>query len=162
MAAKIMVFHHKVFIFHSFKGFSDLDLDMQVFQIWKTSRLEDFQTTSKKSSRGLPGSLLTESSPMSPFHNRSERFGFNQVVLIFHLDKSGSDFGRPMGRLLGSLLKYNALEDFLEVFQTTSKKSSRRLRRSLPDDFEEVFQTTSRKSSDGVFFHTKWSLILSL
>ncbi|KAF3545471.1 hypothetical protein DY000_02003638 [Brassica cretica] len=120
---------------------------LKVFQIWKTSGLEDFQTTSKKSSRGLPGSLLTESSPMSPFHNRSERFGFNQVVLIFHLDKSGSDFGRPMGRLLGSLLKYNALEDFLEVFQMTSKKSSRRLRRSLPDDFEEVFQTTSKKSS---------------
>ncbi|KAF2537818.1 hypothetical protein F2Q68_00020592 [Brassica cretica] len=61
--------------------------------------------------------------------------------------RSGSYFGRPMGSLLGSLLKYNALEDFQEVFQTTSKKSSRRLRRSLPDDFEEVFQTTSKKSS---------------
>ncbi|KAF3502406.1 hypothetical protein F2Q69_00040491 [Brassica cretica] len=113
-------------------GFSDLDLDMQVFRIWKTSGVEDFQTTSRKSSRRLPGSLLTESSPMSPFHNRSERFGFNQMVLIFHLDmyfvcfikvftdlgliymffRSGSDFGRPMGSLLGSLLKYNALEDF--------------------------------------------------
>ncbi|WZZ66064.1 hypothetical protein YC2023_077434 [Brassica napus] len=32
-----------VLIFHSFKGFSDLDLDMQVFQIWKTSGLEDFR-----------------------------------------------------------------------------------------------------------------------
>uniref|UniRef100_A0A0D3BG96 Uncharacterized protein n=1 Tax=Brassica oleracea var. oleracea TaxID=109376 RepID=A0A0D3BG96_BRAOL len=56
---------------------------------------------------------------------------FNQMVLIFHLDISGSDFGRPMG----SLLKYNALEDFQddfkEVFQTTSKKSSRRLPGSL-------------------------------
>ncbi|WZZ81238.1 hypothetical protein YC2023_101810 [Brassica napus] len=91
---------------------------------------------------------------MSPFHNRSERFGFNQMVLIFHLDwiylgliymffRSGSDFGRPMESLLGSLLKYNALEDFQEVFQTTSKKSS-------------------RKSSDGVFFHIKLSLSLSL
>nr|VDD37553.1 unnamed protein product [Brassica oleracea] len=77
------------------------------------------------------------------------------MVLIFHLDISGSDFGRPMGSLPGSLLKYNALEDFQEVFQTTSKKSSRRLQRSLPDDFKEVFQTTSRKSSDGVFFHIK-------
>ncbi|KAF2579255.1 hypothetical protein F2Q68_00001734 [Brassica cretica] len=56
-------------------GFSDLDLDMQVFQIQKTSVLEDFQITSRKSSRGLPESLLTESSPMSPFHNRSECFG---------------------------------------------------------------------------------------
>uniref|UniRef100_A0A0D3D8B3 Uncharacterized protein n=1 Tax=Brassica oleracea var. oleracea TaxID=109376 RepID=A0A0D3D8B3_BRAOL len=85
---------------------------------------------------------------MSPFNNRSERFGFNQMVLIFHLDmfyisgydihvfRSGSDFGRPMGSLLGSLLKYNALEDFQEVFQATSKKSSRRLPGSLPDDFQ--------------------------
>ncbi|WZZ35443.1 hypothetical protein YC2023_018844 [Brassica napus] len=47
-----------VLIFHSFKdaGFSDLDLNMQT-------------------SRRLPRSLLTESSPMSPFHNGSERFG---------------------------------------------------------------------------------------
>ncbi|KAF3595391.1 hypothetical protein DY000_02024129 [Brassica cretica] len=76
---------------------------------------------------------------------------FNQMVLIFHLDmfyrsgydihvfRSGSDFGRPMRSLLGSLLKYNALEDFQEVFQATSKKSSRRLPGSLPDDFQEVF-----------------------
>ncbi|WZZ14501.1 hypothetical protein YC2023_107590 [Brassica napus] len=49
-----------------------------------------------------------------------------------------------MESLLGSLIKYNALE---EVFQTTSKKSSSRLQRSLPDDFKEVFQTTSKKSS---------------
>uniref|UniRef100_A0A0D3CB75 Uncharacterized protein n=1 Tax=Brassica oleracea var. oleracea TaxID=109376 RepID=A0A0D3CB75_BRAOL len=46
-----------------------------VFQIWKTSGQEDFHTTSMKSSRRLPGSFLTESSPISPFHNRSERFG---------------------------------------------------------------------------------------
>ncbi|KAF3571941.1 hypothetical protein F2Q69_00058303 [Brassica cretica] len=45
-----------------------------------------------------------------------------------------------------SRLKYNALDDFQEVFQTTSRKSSRRLPGSLPDDFQEVFQTTSRKS----------------
>ncbi|KAF3603264.1 hypothetical protein F2Q69_00034593 [Brassica cretica] len=105
-----MVFHHMVLIFHSFE---DLDLDMQVFQIWMTSGLEDFQTnfrqllgslpddfqevfqtTSRKSSRRLPGSFMTESSPMSLFHNRSESFGFNQMVLIFHLDmfyKSGFD-----------------------------------------------------------------------
>ncbi|KAF3566830.1 hypothetical protein DY000_02015223 [Brassica cretica] len=67
-----------VLIFHSFKGFSDLDLDMQVFQIWKTSGLEDFWA------RRLP-------------------------------------------------------DDFQEVFQTTSKKSSRQLPGSLPDDFQEVF-----------------------
>ncbi|KAF3513684.1 hypothetical protein F2Q69_00003008 [Brassica cretica] len=136
-----------VLIFYSFKGFSDLDLDMHVFQIWMTFGLEDFQTTSKKSSRRLPESLLMESSLMSTFHNRSERFGFNQIVLIFHLDmyfvcftdlrfiymffRYGLYFGRLMGSLLGSLLKYNALEDFQEVFQMTSKKSSRRLPGSL-------------------------------
>ncbi|KAF2591580.1 hypothetical protein F2Q70_00040503 [Brassica cretica] len=85
-----------------------------VFQIWKTSGLEDLWA------RRLPDDFQEV---------------FNQMVLIFHLDISGSDFGRPMG----SLLKYNALEDF-----------------------QEVFQTTSRKSSDGVFFHIKWSLSLSL
>ncbi|KAF3517203.1 hypothetical protein DY000_02061053 [Brassica cretica] len=149
MTATKIVFHRMVLIFYSFKGFSDQDLDMHVFQMWKTSGLEDFQTTSRKSSDGV----------------------FNQIVLIFHLDMyfvcfsdlgliyicftSGSNLGRPMGSLLGSLLKYNAPDDFQEVFQTTSRKSSRRLQRSLPDDFKEVLQTTSRKSSDGVFFHIK-------
>ncbi|KAF2562366.1 hypothetical protein F2Q70_00015619 [Brassica cretica] len=37
-----------VLIFHSFKGFSDLDLDKQIFQIWKTSEIEDFQKTSRQ------------------------------------------------------------------------------------------------------------------
>ncbi|KAF2545523.1 hypothetical protein F2Q70_00021307 [Brassica cretica] len=53
MAATKMIFHHMVLIFHSFKGFPYLDLDMQVFQIWKTSGLENFQTTSRKSSNGV-------------------------------------------------------------------------------------------------------------
>ncbi|KAG5415590.1 hypothetical protein IGI04_003157 [Brassica rapa subsp. trilocularis] len=35
-----------------------------VFHIWKTSGLEDFHTTSRKTSRRLPRGLLTESSPM--------------------------------------------------------------------------------------------------
>ncbi|KAG5400995.1 hypothetical protein IGI04_015602 [Brassica rapa subsp. trilocularis] len=119
MVATKMVFHHMVLIFHSIK---DLDLDMQIFQIWKTSRLEDFQTTSRKSSDGI----------------------FSHMVLIFHLDmyfvcfikvclsnfpliffvlNSFEHFGRPMGILLEILLKYNVLEDFQEVFQTTSRKS---------------------------------------
>ncbi|KAF2560807.1 hypothetical protein F2Q70_00018199 [Brassica cretica] len=113
-------------------------------KIWKTSGLEDFQTTSRKSSRR---SLL----PCLPFITDLSVLVFNQMVLIFHLDmffrsgfdihvfRSGSDFGRLMESLHGSLLKYNALEDFQEVFQATSKKSSRRLQRSLPDDFQEVF-----------------------
>ncbi|KAF3579799.1 hypothetical protein DY000_02028694 [Brassica cretica] len=46
-----------------------------------------------------------------------------------------------------SRLKYNALDDFQEVFQATSRKSSRRLPGSLPGDFQEVFQANSRKSS---------------
>ena len=57
--------------------------------------------------------------------------GFSDLGLIYMFFKSGSDFRR----LMGSLLKYNALEDFQkvfqEVFQTTSKKSSRRLPGSL-------------------------------
>uniref|UniRef100_A0A0D3CPJ3 Uncharacterized protein n=1 Tax=Brassica oleracea var. oleracea TaxID=109376 RepID=A0A0D3CPJ3_BRAOL len=56
-ATKWYVFHHMVLIFYSFKDFSDLDLDMQGFQIWKTSGLEDGQTTSRKFSTRLPGSL---------------------------------------------------------------------------------------------------------
>nr|VDD32773.1 unnamed protein product [Brassica oleracea] len=59
------------------------------------------------------------------------------MVLIFHLDISGSDFGRLMGSLLGSILKYNTLEDFQEAFLTTSKRrlprrSSGRLLGSRP------------------------------
>ncbi|WZZ86928.1 hypothetical protein YC2023_115507 [Brassica napus] len=51
------------------------------------------------------------------------------LSMIYMFFRSGSDFGRPMGSLLGSLLKYNVLEDFL----------SRRLQRSHLDDFQEVF-----------------------
>ncbi|KAL0706266.1 hypothetical protein Bca4012_072692 [Brassica carinata] len=82
---------------------------------------------------------------MSPFHNRSECFGKFLCLIFLHLVtscyfrsgliymffRSGSDFGRPMESLLGSLPKYNALEDFQKVFQMTSKKSSRRLPGSL-------------------------------
>ncbi|KAF2538823.1 hypothetical protein F2Q68_00020904 [Brassica cretica] len=45
----------------------------------------------------------------------------------------------------------------LEDFQTIFRKSSRRLPGSLPDDFQEVFQTTSRKSSDRVLSHVSLS-----
>ncbi|WZY70452.1 hypothetical protein YC2023_002692 [Brassica napus] len=63
---------------------------------------EVFHTTSWKSS-GLHGSLLTK----SPFHNRSDCFGFSD------LEDFSDDL--PVSRL-----KYNALDDFQEVFQTTS------------------------------------------
>ncbi|KAF3593188.1 hypothetical protein DY000_02023510 [Brassica cretica] len=124
MATTKMVFHHMVLIFHSFKGFSDLE---DFWAIRLPGRLpvpddfqEVFQTTSRKSSDGV--------------FSR-----FNQMVLIFHLDmyfvcsievftdmgliymffRSGSDFGRPMG----SLLKYNALEDFQEGSLLTGSSS---------------------------------------
>ncbi|KAF3555428.1 hypothetical protein F2Q69_00012197 [Brassica cretica] len=71
MTAKKKVFHHMVLIFHSFKGFSDMEdfWDELPVSFLKYNALEDFQDD-------LPGSLLTESSHMSPFYNRSERFGF--------------------------------------------------------------------------------------
>ncbi|KAF3552533.1 hypothetical protein DY000_02004861 [Brassica cretica] len=148
---------------------------MQVFQIWKTSGLEDFQTTSRKSSRRLPGSLPDDfqevfqttsrkSSRRLPgslpddfqevFQTTSRKSSdgvlirwfssstwicFADLGLIYMFFRYGSYFRRTMGSLLGSLLKYNAPDDFQKVFQTTSRKSSRRLQRSLPDDFQEVF-----------------------
>ncbi|KAG5375854.1 hypothetical protein IGI04_040450 [Brassica rapa subsp. trilocularis] len=57
-------------------------------------------------------------SDFSSFGNFMLHKVFNEMVLIFHLDmffRSGADFGRYMGSLLGSLLKYNAPKDFLEV-----------------------------------------------
>ncbi|KAG5378409.1 hypothetical protein IGI04_026251 [Brassica rapa subsp. trilocularis] len=100
MAATKMVFHHMVLIFQSFKdaSFSNLDLDMQVFQIWKTFELEDFQTTFRKSSDRV----------------------FNQMIIIFHLD--------------------------MYVFQTTSKKSSRRFPGSPLTGSSSISSGSSRKS----------------
>ncbi|KAF3562517.1 hypothetical protein DY000_02018220 [Brassica cretica] len=156
-----------------YAGFSDLEDvwdDLPVSRL-KYNVLDDFQevfqTASRKSS-GLPGSRLDFPevvwtsrksfdgvfSHVSPFHNKSERFGkflirwfsssthlkvFNQMVLIFHSFKDFSDLEDFWDDLPVSRLKYNAL-----------------------DDFQEVFQTTSRKSSDEVFFHIKWSSSLSL
>ncbi|KAG5388441.1 hypothetical protein IGI04_029982 [Brassica rapa subsp. trilocularis] len=45
---------------------------------------------------------------------------FNQVVLIFHSFKGFSDLEDFWDDLPVSRLKYNALDDFQEVFQTTS------------------------------------------
>ncbi|KAF2535265.1 hypothetical protein F2Q68_00021686 [Brassica cretica] len=92
-----------ILIFHSFKGFSDLEDfwdDLPVSRL-KYNALDDFQevfqTTSRKSS-GLLGSLLTKSA----FHNRSERFGVSDL----------EDFWDD---LHVSRLKYNALDDFQVV-----------------------------------------------
>ncbi|KAG5387855.1 hypothetical protein IGI04_029396 [Brassica rapa subsp. trilocularis] len=70
---------------------------------------------------------------MSLFHNRSERFDLGLIYMFF---RSGFD-----------------IHVFSEI---TSKKSYNRLLGSLS---EEVFQ---KKSFDGVFFHIKCSLSLSL
>ncbi|CAG7901006.1 unnamed protein product, partial [Brassica rapa] len=88
-----LVFNQMVLIFHSFKGILPDDFHF--------SRLDFLEVVwpSWKSSR-LHGSLLTK----SPFHNRSERFG---------LEDFWDDL--PVSRL-----KYKALDDFQEVFQTTS------------------------------------------
>ncbi|KAF2596758.1 hypothetical protein F2Q68_00008265 [Brassica cretica] len=81
---------------------------------------------------------------------------FHHMVLIFHLFKGFSDLKDFSARRLP--------DDFQEVFQTTSRKSSDGVlikwfssstwicalfyrSRKLPDDFKEVFQTTFRKFS---------------
>ncbi|KAF2561035.1 hypothetical protein F2Q70_00015180 [Brassica cretica] len=112
-----------VLIFHLFKGFSDL-------KDFSARRLPDdfqevFQTTSRKSSDGV----------LIKWFSSSTWICFTDLGLIYMFFRSGSDFGRLIGSLLEILLKYNALENF----QTTSKKSSRRLSGSFPDDFQEVF-----------------------
>ncbi|KAF3506310.1 hypothetical protein F2Q69_00004553 [Brassica cretica] len=119
MAATKIVFHHMVLISHSFKGFSDLE------DFWARRLPDDFQEV-------FCGVLIR-------WVSSSTWICFTDLGLIYMFFISGSNFGRLMGSLLRSLLKYNALEDF-----------------------HEVFQTTSRKYSDGVFFHIKWSLSLSL
>uniref|UniRef100_A0A0D3D6A4 Uncharacterized protein n=1 Tax=Brassica oleracea var. oleracea TaxID=109376 RepID=A0A0D3D6A4_BRAOL len=101
MAETKMFFHHMVLIFHSFKGFSDLDLEMQVFnQMVLIFHLDMYFVCVYKN--------------------------FSDLSLIYMFFRSRSNFARPMGSLLGSLP-----DDFKEVFQTTSRKSSRRLPGSL-------------------------------
>ncbi|KAG5399469.1 hypothetical protein IGI04_014076 [Brassica rapa subsp. trilocularis] len=96
-----------------YKVFSDLEDfwdDLHVSCL-KYNALDDFQdvfqTTSWKSS-GLFGSHLDVMEV------------FNQMVLIFHSFKGFSDLEDFWNDLPVSRLKYNALDDFQEVFQTTS------------------------------------------
>ncbi|KAF3603654.1 hypothetical protein F2Q69_00035669 [Brassica cretica] len=105
-----------ILIFHSFK---DLDLDMQVFQIWKTS-----------------GTTYL-----------SERFGFSDLDLIWRFFSDLEDFWDD---LPVSHLKYNTLDDFQEVFQMSSRKTSSKSRLDFLEVFQEVVWT-SWKSSDEVF-----------
>ncbi|WZZ64985.1 hypothetical protein YC2023_076355 [Brassica napus] len=118
-------------------GFSDLEDfwdDLPVSRL-KYNALENFpddflevfnqMTTSWKSS-GLTGSLLTK----PPFHNRAEHFGF------LDLEDFWDDL--PVSRL-----KYNVLDDFLEVVWTSRRSSG------LPGgrlDFQEVVWTSRRSS----------------
>ncbi|KAF3557487.1 hypothetical protein F2Q69_00014812 [Brassica cretica] len=106
---------------------------------------EVFQTTSWKSS-GLHGSLLTK----SPFHNRSERFAQPLVTKqknrshFYEYSPSKSSESSEMLEVVWTtskfLIRWYSSSTHLK---TTSRKSSRRLPRSLPDDFLKVFQTTS-------------------
>ncbi|KAF3600171.1 hypothetical protein F2Q69_00033435 [Brassica cretica] len=73
---------------------------------------EVFQTTSRRSS-GLPGSRLTESSPISlPFITDLRVLDLNQMALIFHSFKGFSDLEDFWDDLPVSRLKYNALDNF--------------------------------------------------
>uniref|UniRef100_A0A0D3AS46 Uncharacterized protein n=1 Tax=Brassica oleracea var. oleracea TaxID=109376 RepID=A0A0D3AS46_BRAOL len=119
--------------------------------------------------------------------------GFSDLEDVWDVFRSGfgyagfSDLEDVWDDLPVSCLKYNALDDFQEVFQTTSMKSSKRVvwktswksydgvfshvspfhniserfAGSLPDGFQEVVWI-SWKSSGEVFFHIKWSPSLSL
>ncbi|WZZ34676.1 hypothetical protein YC2023_018077 [Brassica napus] len=85
----------------------------------------------KKTSRRLPGSLPDDF---------QEVFSKSLLsYLPFIIDPSVLTTSKKFGSLP---------DDFKEVW-----KSSRRLQRNLLNDFQEVFQTTSMKSSDEVFFH---------
>ncbi|KAF3542852.1 hypothetical protein DY000_02007098 [Brassica cretica] len=124
----------KMFFITWFSSSTHLKVFQNGFGYACFSDMEDFWA--RKNFRRLPGSIPCLL-PCLPFITNLSVLLFNQMVLIFHLDmyfvcfsdldliymffRSGSDFERLMGSLLVSLLKYNALEDFQEVFQTTSK-----------------------------------------
>ncbi|KAF2615197.1 hypothetical protein F2Q70_00010963 [Brassica cretica] len=95
-----------------YAGFSHLEdfWDNLPVSRLKYNALDDFQEIFQTTSRKSSGSLLTK----SPFHNRSERFDFSD------LEDFWDDL--PVSRL-----KYNALDDFQEVFQATSRNLSRLL-----------------------------------
>ncbi|KAF3598771.1 hypothetical protein F2Q69_00036796 [Brassica cretica] len=102
------VFHHMVLIFHSFKGFSDLEDiwdDLPVSRL-KYNALDDFEEV---------------------FQTTDD---FQEVVLRILLP-CFSDLKDFWDDLPVSRLKYKTLDDFQEVFKTTSRKSSRRLPRSV-------------------------------
>ncbi|KAF3497364.1 hypothetical protein DY000_02055102 [Brassica cretica] len=117
----LIVFNQMVLIFHSFKGFSGLEDfcdDLPVSRL-KYNALDDFQevfqTTSRKYSRRLPGSLPDDFQTTS--RKSSRRLPFQSCGLpgsrFSYLEDFSDDL--PVSRL-----KYNALDVFQEVFQTTS------------------------------------------
>uniref|UniRef100_A0A0D3EEP9 Uncharacterized protein n=1 Tax=Brassica oleracea var. oleracea TaxID=109376 RepID=A0A0D3EEP9_BRAOL len=115
-----------VLIFHSFKDLEDFWDDLHVSSL-KYNAPDDFQevfqTTSRKSSRRLPFQSSRIPGNRLDFHSSRMDFlevVFNQMVLIFHSFKGFSDLEDFWDDLPVSRLKYNALDDFQEVFQTTS------------------------------------------
>ncbi|KAG5376107.1 hypothetical protein IGI04_040703, partial [Brassica rapa subsp. trilocularis] len=125
---------------------------------------EVFQTT------GLPGSLLTKSS----FHNRSEHFVlshvfltnlsflhvFNQMVLIFYSFKGFSDLEDFWDDLPVSCPKYNALDDFQEVFQITSTSVSSGLPESRLDFLEVIWKSSGLLKSRLDFMETTYNSVV--
>ncbi|KAF2562793.1 hypothetical protein F2Q70_00016658 [Brassica cretica] len=135
-----------VLIFHSFKGFSDLEDfwdDLPVSRL-KYNALDDFQevqTTYWKSSDEVSSDEVSRRSLPTKSPDEVSRRSLPFIIDLSDMDLicKFSDQEDFWDDLPVSLLKYNAL-----------------------DDFHEVFQTTSRKSSDEVFFHIKSSPRLSL
>ncbi|CAG7902039.1 unnamed protein product [Brassica rapa] len=99
----LQVFHHMVLIFHSIKGrFSDLE------DFWARRLPDDFREVFRQSLLPcLP--FIIDLNVLISFLVCFSSFDLGLIYMFF---RSGSDSGRPMGSLLGSLLRYNALEDF--------------------------------------------------
>ncbi|KAF3501861.1 hypothetical protein F2Q69_00043898 [Brassica cretica] len=111
-----------VLIFHSFKGFSDLEDfwdDLHVSRL-KYNALDDFQEVFQTTSISVVWTSWKSSGLLQ---------SFSDLDLICRIFRSGRLLGRLTcfsdqedfwDDLPVSRLKYNALEDFQKVFQTTS------------------------------------------
>ncbi|KAG5413629.1 hypothetical protein IGI04_001196 [Brassica rapa subsp. trilocularis] len=148
-----------VLIFHKFKGFFRSGFDMQevVLTSWKSS--------------GFHGSLLTK----SPFHNRSECFGFSDLedfwddLPVSRLEVVWTSW-KSSDKVVWTSWKSSGLPgsrlDFLKVVWTSCKviwksselpKSLLTKSSGLPESRLNFLKVvwTSWKSSDKVFFHIK-------
>ncbi|KAG5375455.1 hypothetical protein IGI04_040051 [Brassica rapa subsp. trilocularis] len=131
--------------------------------VWKSSGsrldfLEEVVLTSWKSS-GLHGSLLTK----SPFHNRSERFGFSDLedfwddLPVSRLEVVWTSW-KSSDKVVWTSWKSSGLPKSRLDFLLLTKSSE------LPESRLNFLKVvwTSWKSSDKVFFHIKWNPSLRL